>query len=522
MHKTQIHYTSGSEPLLELSNIDIRTPGNRMLFRDLNLVLERERVAVIGRNGVGKSTLFNVMAGNSLPTSGEVRHRSKPYLVPQQVASLHSNCIQLLQSLLPGPILAKELKDVGLASLSELTDSTYLSYGEIRKLHLLVAKIRSPDMLLLDEPTEDLDGRGVEWLLRWLLSWRNGLLVVSHDRVLLSHFKQFIVVTESGCSSFSGTFSELGQKMESEAEEAERSYIQKLHMLAKQEEHNAKVLRRRQRKKNFGRISELERCTSRQRLNKKRGKAQVSQGKAAKTSRKKIDTTRDWARSGRRALTVSMPLELPVPQLDTSGSRDLVRLEAVMAKVDQRVLFKDVDLSLGYERFAVVGPNGAGKTTLLNIILGKMKPFSGKATTFASRIRAIAQGGANWLTEESLLSLLMLHSSLQTLDEIARLLLTHKFPLALAGRPLRSLSPGERVRAALICLFHQTPEVQVLVLDEPTYSLDFVGETSLRAALKAWPGALIVVSHHREFLASIGISRWLELDGSGGHSLLCS
>jgi ATPase subunit of ABC transporter with duplicated ATPase domains len=76
------------------------------------------------------------------------------------------------------------------------------------------------------------------------------------------------------------------------------------------------------------------------------------------------------------------------------------------------------------------------------------------------------------------------------------------------------------VRAAFICLFQQTPEIQILVLDEPTYSLDFVGETSLRSALKAWPGALIVASHNGEFLSSIGISRQLVLDGLGSHSVL--
>jgi ATPase subunit of ABC transporter with duplicated ATPase domains len=87
----------------------------------------------------------------------------------------------------------------------------------------------------------------------------------------------------------------------------------------------------------------------------------------------------------------------------------------------------------------------------------------------------------------------------------AEILVAHRFPLALGGRPLRSLSPGERARAALICLFQRAPPVEVLVLDEPTYSLDLVGQRAMTAALRAWPGGLVVASHDRAFLAAIGV-----------------
>ena len=91
------------------------------------------------------------------------------------------------------------------------------------------------------------------------------------------------------------------------------------------------------------------------------------------------------------------------------------------------------------------------------------------------------------------------------------LLVAHKFPLGLAERPLRSLSPGERTRAALICLFQRSPAVELLVLDEPTFSLDLVGQRALTNALKAWPGGLLVASHDRAFLAAIDATTLLEL-----------
>ncbi len=518
MNKSRQNYLNKGA-LLELTNINLSTPEGRPLFHDLNMVLECEKVAIIGRNGAGKSTLLKTMLGKLQPNAGDVRYRTKPYLVPQQISTKNDAILHMLSYLLPEEMLAKELNDAGLAPLSELRHSSRLSYGEIRKLHLLVAKLNCPDMLLLDEPTEDLDETGVTWLTKWISSWQNGLLVVSHDRELLSHFDHFFNITESGCSYFSGTFSELDHHLEREAYKAESRYIKNFRMLAKKEEHKDKVLRRRRRKKNYGRISELDRCTPKQRLNKKRSKAQVRQGKAAKISQNRVSTIRDWVLDSRRTLTVNLPLELSVPEIDTSGNQELIRLEAVSAKFDRRFLFRHIDLSLSFERLAVIGPNGAGKTTLLNIIMGEIEPFSG-ISTITGRLGAIAQGGANWMTEESLLSLLAARTKLQTIDEVSQLLLMHKFPIALANRQLCSLSPGERIRAALICLFQQRPEIQILVLDEPTYSRDFVGETSLRAALKAWPGALIVSSHNREFLTSIGVSRRLALDGNGNHSLL--
>ena len=96
----------------------------------------------------------------------------------------------------------------------------------------------------------------------------------------------------------------------------------------------------------------------------------------------------------------------------------------------------------------------------------------------------------------------------------------HRFPFALAQRPIKSLSPGERVRAALICLYHRCPAIELLVLDEPTFGLDFVRLSALREALKSWPGATVIVSHDRDFIESIGVRHEIKLGASGSHESL--
>ena len=144
-------------------------------------------------------------------------------------------------------------------------------------------------------------------------------------------------------------------------------------------------------------------------------------------------------------------------------------------------------------------------------MLGRRAPTTGSAFREPSRIGAIEQGGANWMMDDTLLEHLSLLAPSRTLEEAARLLVAHKFPLALAERPMRSLSPGERTRAALICLFRRSPAVELLVLDEPTFSLDLVGQRALTNALCAWPGGLVVASHDPAFLSAIGIDTLIRL-----------
>lgn len=96
-------------------------------------------------------------------------------------------------------------------------------------------------------------------------------------------------------------------------------------------------------------------------------------------------------------------------------------------------------------------------------------------------------------------------------EEAAKLLLNHRFPLALGQRPLCSLSAGERARAALISLFARSPAPELLILDEPTFSLDLVGQRALTRALRAWPGGLIVTSHDSDFLSELNLDRLIQL-----------
>lgn len=515
---------TASASLVEIRGLCVDTPEGRPLFRELSLGLERDRVALVGRNGVGKSTLLRILAGEAAVERGALVRRVEPRLVRQDFDPGEvERAVRWLLERSRGDrasarAIAREAAELGLSPLAELVGGRQ-SRGEARKLLLLAARLSAPALLLLDEPTEDLDEAGVAWLCRWLRRWEHGAVVVSHHRALLQCFEHFFLVAESGCRHVPGSFAELERMLEQESVAREQQYVKNLEVLDQQERRNEQIRRRRQRKKNVGRLHELDRCTSKMQLNTKRGYAQESQARVARIREDRIQAVRGWAKATRRALTVSLPLELQSPTLPEPDGQALVSLDGVGVVVQGRSLFSRVDLRMGRERVAVVGPNGAGKTTLLRVLLGEQQPTTGAASRRAARIGAITQGATDWIADESLMSRLLERSAATSLEELAGVLTAHKFPLALAQRPLGSLSPGERVRAALICLFQQAPAVELLVLDEPTYSLDFVGVAALQRALRAWPGGLVIASHDRELLDGVGIDRTLVLDGKGGHRI---
>ncbi|MDH5490903.1 MAG: ATP-binding cassette domain-containing protein [Myxococcales bacterium] len=474
-----------SQSLLQVRGLCLDAPGGRPLLRDLTMSLEAgDRVALVGRNGVGKSSLLEVLAGEAPPERGQIQALGRRHRVAQQPAPQREG-------------LGAELG----------------SPGEVRRYALEEARRALPELLLLDEPTRDLDAESVEWLLGWLGVFRGALLVVSHDRRVLRTFSEFFVLAESGGHHFSGSFEALLEELARDEDAQQARYVRHLSRLADKEREHDRLRRRRQRKKNLGRLHELGRSTSRAMLNSNRGYAQQSQGKRSVLQRARIGEAREWALAARRALAVALPLELSLPQLAADPGTPILEADGVAMEAGDRLLFEGISLRVGRERVAIRGPNGAGKTTLLQLLLGERRPTLGSATREPRRLGYIAQNGANWCLEESLIERLSIETEATTIDAAAQALSAHRFPFALAERPLRSLSPGERSRAALICLCLRSPAPELLVLDEPTDHLDFLGVAALQAVLAAWPGGLLLVSHDADFLEGVGVQRYLELGG---------
>ncbi|MEZ4447027.1 MAG: ATP-binding cassette domain-containing protein [Polyangiaceae bacterium] len=465
--------------VLEARGLDLVTPTGRSLLRDLDLRLEREHVALVGRNGVGKSSLLAVLAGEEAPHRGVVRRHADIWLVHQ-----------------------------------ELAGDTAASRGEARRAALLEARARHPGLLLLDEPTEGLDVDAVDELCGWLVDYPGAVLVASHQRQLLGCFRHFFVLEDRGARYFAGSFADLLEDLERRRERDDASYARTLGALTREQRHDARVRRRRRRKKNLGRIHEEGRAPSRAQLHGKKGYAQKSQARVAKIREQRLAATQTWARLERRALEVRLPLRLQMPELPRLDGGAGLELRDVGHEVGGRRLFGGLDLRLARDRLALLGPNGAGKSTLLGILREEVSPIEGEVKRRGLRVVGIAQGAEDWRRPESLLEMLTEGAPDAEVEALMALVASHGFPLGLALRPLSSLSAGERTRAALIGVMQGAPDL--ILLDEPTASLDLHGATALGAALASWPGGLVVASHDRGFLRDAGIDRALAL-GRGEH-----
>ena len=368
-----------------------------------------------------------------------------------------------------------------------------LSGGEAGRVALASILLARFDVFLLDEPTNDLDGDGLERLERFLAGLPGGVVVISHDRAFLDATVNRIAAIDPGSHGvreWAGGWSDYAERRDTEQRGAYAAFEQS------QE-------RRRE-------ISAL--------LARRRREAHAGGAQADRRGTHALMTkVRQADRALERADGPAKPFEPWELHLALRAGR---RPGDVVAALRGAVVARDgfrlgpVDLDVGWqERIVVSGPNGSGKTTLLAALLGDL-PLEAGVRVVGRRtvIGTIDQRRDRYRGEEPLLDAFRASTSLAPED--ARTLLA-KFGLGAAhiGRAAASLSPGERTRAQLAEL--QIAEVNLLVLDEPTNHLDLEAVEQLEQALAAYDGSLVVVSHDRRFLERVAPDRELGAPGQG-------
>jgi ATPase subunit of ABC transporter with duplicated ATPase domains len=352
-------------------------------------------------------------------------------------------------------------------------------------------------VLLLDEPTNHLDGDGLQWLEDWLRGFPGTVVVVSHDRAFLDAVVGCILELEPGgvLTRYEGGYSD---------HRAERERRRAKLALA----YEAQEKRRRR----------LEADIATTRRQAQHTENTVSRAAAPKLKRyaKKV-ARKAKAREGRlrRELeddaAIAAPVESPALRLRLQDHGRGRRRIAALRGVRSRAL-ADVDLTLHRgDRVAVTGPNGAGKTTLLDVLSGVLVPAAG-TVELAGAVRVLPQTPIALPADERVVDWLRAQAAL---DEGAARTLLGAFALDTAAvhRPLGRLSPGERARVHMAAMVASGAEL--LLLDEPTNHLDPETLEAVEAALRAFAGTIVAVSHDRAFLEGLGVTRRIEVrDGA--------
>jgi len=459
---------------------DIRKSyAERHLLRGVSFaVREGDRIALVGPNGCGKSTLLRIVAGLLEADEGSRIARKGTtvgYLEQEPVLDATLSVRAVVSGGASGDHRAEAMiSRLGLKDPDALCGT--LSGGERRRVALARLLAEEPDLLLLDEPTNHLDAVATDWLEGWLLSAKETLLMVTHDRYFLDRVATGILEIDRGrLYPYEGGYEEFlvlrAARMAAE-QSAERS-----------------------------RLSLLRRET-----------AWLRRKPPAQRRRPKSRVQEVAAHMAGALEVVDTEPEFLIPAGPRLGAKGIV-----LKGVSKWKLFKGLDLSIGSgERVGVVGPNGAGKTTLLNLCMGLLPPDAGIVEIGPTvKFGFIDQARGDLRPDRSVVEEVGGGSAWVRVGDrdvrVESFLDGFLFPREMFPTPVGRLSGGERNRVLLAKLLLKGSNF--LVLDEPTNDLDLMTLRVLEEALVAFEGAVLVVSHDRYFLDRVA-TRLLYVNGT--------
>jgi ATP-binding cassette subfamily F protein 3 len=508
--------------MLSLSNIYIQY-GNRILLDQVNFVLKPgERVGLVGRNGAGKSTLLKIIAGEMSPQEGNVvcpGHFTLGYLhqdmflpkgktVIDETLSAFAEVLALEEELnrINTELAVREdyesdayhqlieqmgdvtehLHHLGSATtqadaekvlgglgfqpsdMQRLTDE--FSGGWQMRIELAKMLLRRPDLLLLDEPTNHLDIESILWLEDWLSSYTGMVIVISHDRRFLDNVTNRTAEIMLGkIYDYKAAYSKYVELSEERREQMQNAFENQQRVIADRERTIARFM------------------------------AKATKTKMAQSMQKQLDKLERIELDDRDSAV--MNLRFPdAPR----GGEVVAKAEKLSKSFGKTKVLENVDFQmLRSERVAFVGQNGQGKTTLAKILIGQETATSGTVTLgYNIKVGYYAQNQAENLDPKlTLLETMEQNSPEEMRTKLRSILGAFLFSGEDVDKKVAALSGGERARLALACMLLRP--FNLLVLDEPTNHLDMLSKDVLKNALLDYNGAMLVVSHDREFLADL-------------------
>ncbi len=531
------------------------------IFANLSLSIPHgARIALVGPNGIGKTTLLKVLAGEEQPSAGEVHYArglTIGYLPQESVLeserTLWEECLQpfaalqaqeaelsrLEAAMSAGDHAAETIARYGelqerfelaggydyatrirqvLAGLGFAEDEFFmplehLSGGQRTRALLARLLLEAPRLLVLDEPTNHLDIAAVEWLEGYLKDWDGAALIVSHDRYFLDKVCNHVwEMGRAGFEDYRGNYSQyLRQRQERWERRAKVFEAEKLRL-----EKDLEYIKRNIAGQNVSQAKGRLRRLSRQLQAIEQLGLEAMQGKNWSRIASEVNTTTSVMsveEAHRRIKALRLGSERPQDlKLDLRPARRsgevVLRTHDMLIGYPGQVLFRVPDLELRrLECAALIGPNGAGKTTFLKTILGQLPPLDGEVTLGASlEIGYFAQAHEGVSPRRTLLEEIQSVAPHLRTAEVRSYLARYLFRGDEVFKPVEVLSGGERGRLALAKL--ALSRANLLLLDEPTNHLDIPSQEVLQAVLADYQGTVILVSHDRYLIDALATQVW--------------
>lgn len=504
--------------MLVIKNLSLYlTKDLRTLIEDFNFSLqEKMKVALIGEEGNGKSTLLKAIADplslrNYVEMAGEIVKEGEiiGYL-PQVLTdkTLDQPVDHYLQCRVGWGSLDYSLYYTLLAEMnfpeeriSDKITLRQLSGGEKIKLQLLCEMLRRPTLLLLDEPSNDLDLPSVQWLEHFIQALQIPVMFVSHDEVLLENCATAIIHLEQLVKKSKPQYTIAGLPYSEYVQNREERIIKQTQLAKKEkEEYDAKMERYRQ---IYQRVQHELRTVSRQAPSvaknlKDKMRSVKSMGKRFEREKEQMTRRPDFEES----IDVDFGQDIFIP----NGKR-ILDLQLAVLRAGNLILARNIELAVvGPEKICIIGDNGSGKTTLLRGILRELA----EGTMRYGYMPQDYSETMDW--EQNAVEFLAASEKKEELTRVRTYLGSMNFTSEEMFHPLGELSGGQRAKLYFAKMILERAEV--LVLDEPTRNLSPLSGPEIRKALKNFPGCIIAVSHDRRFIKEV-FSRVFLLDKDG-------
>jgi ATPase subunit of ABC transporter with duplicated ATPase domains len=525
-----------------ISDVSYHYFNQHTLFESASFSVSKGgKVSLIGNNGVGKSTLLKLLAGELMASSGNIRTESSPYYVPQQISikeqtiaealgvSEKLNALNAIYGGASEQVYYDTLNDDwdvetrcyqaleywGLQNITLDSSISLLSGGEKTKVLLAGLTLHKPDIVLLDEPTNHLDLSARKKLYEYISNTKATIIVVSHDVSLLNLLDTTYELSPKGIRLYGGNYDFYREQKEIEDRALEQQIDAEQTALRVARKKAQEVRERQDRRASQGERSKQKGGVARIIMN--------ARGNLAENSSAKL-------KEKHTGIIVDTPQRLYALRERQQNSAEL-KVDFEDAKLhDGKVLITAKELNFGYdkdkplwqspidieirsgERIHITGNNGSGKTTFIKLLLGEFSPTQGEVTKNNFSYVYLDQEYEQVNQALTILELAERYNENNLADYEIKLRLNRAlFPQETWDKSCQTLSGGERMRLYLCCLMISNHIPDIFVLDEPTNNLDLSSLSILTNTIKNYKGTILIISHDEYFINEIGVTNSIQL-----------
>jgi ATPase subunit of ABC transporter with duplicated ATPase domains len=469
------------KPHISFERLGYSHPNGVELFTGLSGVWTQKRIGLIGENGVGKTTLVNILLGNRPGAEGRINIRGTIGYLPQQIKQ-H-----------PGEAL---------------------SGGELVRRALTELIAGKFDFLVLDEPTNNLDQEAREELYRFIETGRTGIIAISHDRGLLGRMDEIVEMFPDGLQVYGGNYDFYRGQKAIHARALDQRILTKSKELKTAERTAQATVERGARSARDGKrhgikanLPAIVMGTMKNQAENTSGRKRLVAGRIRESLTRELEELEEQRHKDN-------VIKLELPKTSVPAGKVIFSLQhlAFSYKLGGK-LISDLNYTLvGPKRIAIRGRNGSGKSTLAKLLMGSLQPTSGEAVIHVNSVGYLDQFTSTLKGGSSILDTVREVNPEMPESEVRIFLARLKFRRDEVFKTCDVLSGGERIRVAIARELLKVEPPQLLILDEPTNNLDLKSIERLESALNCYEGALLVISHDEHFMGNIGVKSGISLD----------